>query len=162
MLTGGQQPWWNQLSDAVRGVAVEGLVFVKTYRRDGRPPEEVVLMEKAREYGAQAVFFEAGRNGKRSVPQAFVFVADGPERDHEFAEIHKKLWSWGGVPLIYRKLPGQLQLFRCAHGPDFVSSSGELVCNPVRTLALASTVASDPWWSAEQLRNGTLWDDTAA
>ncbi len=119
-------------------------------------------MEKAREYGAQAVFFEAGRNGKRSVPQAFVFVADGPERDHEFAEIHKKLWSWGGVPLIYRKLPGQLQLFRCAHGPDFVSSSGELVCNPVRTLALASTVASDPWWSAEQLRNGTLWDDTAA
>ena len=64
MLTGGQQPWWNQLSDAVRGVAVEGLVFVKTYRRDGRPPEEVVLMEKAREYDAQAVFFEAGRNGK--------------------------------------------------------------------------------------------------
>jgi hypothetical protein len=65
MLTGGQQPWWNQLSDAVRGVAVEGLVFVKTYRRDGRPPEEVVLMEKAREYGAQAVFFEAAMANAR-------------------------------------------------------------------------------------------------
>ena len=162
MLTGGQQPWWNYLGDAVPGITVEGLVLVQAYRRDGRPPEEVVLMEKAREYGAQAVFFEAGRNGKRSVPQAFVFVADGPERDREFAEMHKKLWSWGGVPLIYRKLPGQLQLFRCAHGPDFVSSSGELVCNPVRTLALATAVASDPWWNAEQLHNGTLWDDTDA
>lgn len=141
---------------------MEGLVLVRSYQRDGRPPDEVALMEKAREYGARAVFFEAGRNGRRSIPQAFVFVDDGPEHDHEFAETHKKLWSWGGVPLIYRKLPGNLQLFRCAHGPDFVSSTGELVCNPVRTLALASAVASDPWWSAEQLYNGTLWDDTDA
>ena len=81
MLTGGQQPWWNYLGDAVPGIAVEGLVLVQAYRRDGRPPEEVVLMEKAREYGAPAVFFEAGRTGKRSVPQAFLFVADGPARD---------------------------------------------------------------------------------
>jgi hypothetical protein len=66
------------------------------------------------------------------------------------------------VPLVYRKLPGQLQLFRCAHGPDFVSSSGELVCNPVRTLLLASAVAADPWWNGEQLHNGTLWDNTEA
>ena len=50
MLTGGQQPWWNYLGDAVPGIAVEGLVLVQAYRRDGRPPEEVVLMEKAREY----------------------------------------------------------------------------------------------------------------
>ncbi len=91
-----------------------------------------------------------------------MFVANGDAPNLEFAEIHKKLWSWGGVPLIYRKLPGKLQLFRCAHGPDFVSPSGELVCNPVRTLALASAVASDPWWNAEQLHNGTLWDDTDA
>lgn len=120
------------------------------------------MMEKAREYGAQAVFFEASRNGKRSVAQAFIFVAESPEKNQEFAEIHKKLWSWGGVPLVYRKLPGQLQLFRCAHGPDFVSASGELVCNPVKTLLLASSVATDPWWNAAQLRNGTLWDDSYA
>lgn len=162
MLMTGHQPWWTYFDKAAKGAAVEGLVLVQSYQRSGRPPDEVALMEKAREYGARAVFFEASRNGKRSLPQAFVFVADGPERDREFAELHKKLWSWGGVPLIYRKLPGHLQLFRCAHGPDFVSSTGELVCNPVRTLTLASAVASDPWWSAEQLYNGTLWDDTDA
>lgn len=55
MLTGGQQPWWNYLGDAVPGIAVEGLVLVQAYRRDGRPPEEVVLMEKAREYGALTI-----------------------------------------------------------------------------------------------------------
>lgn len=161
MLINGHQQWWDHLSDPAAG-HVEGLVLVGSYVNDGRPPEEVVMMEKAREYGAQAVFFEASRNGKRSVAQAFIFIAEGPEKNQEFAEIHKKLWSWGGVPLVYRKLPGQLQLFRCAHGPDFVSSSGELVCNPVRTLLLASAVAADPWWNGEQLHNGTLWDNTEA
>ena len=161
MLINSHQQWWDHLSDPAAG-HVEGLVLVGSYVNDGRPPEEVVMMEKAREYGAQAVFFEASRNGKRSVAQAFIFIAGGPEKNQEFAEIHKKLWSWGGVPLIYRKLPGQLQLFRCAHGPDFVSSSGELVCNPVRTLLLASAVAADPWWNGEQLHNGTLWDNTEA
>lgn len=162
MLMSDHQKWWDYLGDSAGHVAVEGLVLVGGYLHDGRPPEEVVMMEKAREYGAQAVFFEASRNGKRSVAQAFVFVAESPEKNQEFAEIHKKLWSWGGVPLVYRKLPGQLQLFRCAHGPDFVSASGELVCKPVKTLLLASAVATDPWWNAEQLRNGTLWDDTDA
>lgn len=161
MVTSDHQQWWDHLGDATySGVTVAGLVLVGGYQRDGRPPEEVVMMEKALDYGAHAVFFEACRNGKRSVAQAFVFVADGPERNQEFAQTHKKLWSWGGVPLIYRKLPGQLQLFRCAHGPDFVSPTGELVCMPVRTLLLASAIAADPWWNAEQLHNGTLWDDT--
>lgn len=162
MLTSGHQQWWDRLSESADQVAVDGLVLVSSYMHDGRPPEEVVMMEKAREYGAHAVFFEASRNGKRSVAQAFVFVAEGPEKNRAFAEIHKKLWSWGGVPLVYRKLPGQLQLFRCAHGPDFVSASGEVICRPVRTLLLASAVATDPWWNAEQLHNGTLWDDTDA
>lgn len=158
----GHQQWWDHLGDAARGGAADGLVLVESYQRDCLQPEEVVMMEKAHEYGAHAVFFEACRNGKRSVAQAFVFVATGTENNQEFAETHKKLWSWGGVPLVYRKLPGQLQLFRCAHGPDFVSATGELVCKPVRTLLLASAVANDPWWNAEQLRNGTLWDNTHA
>ncbi len=161
MIKRDQQQWWDLLSArAFASNTVAGLVLVKGYRSKGRPPEEVLMMEKAHEYGALAVFFEACRNGKRSVAQAFIFVANGPEENHAFALTHKKLWSWGGVPLIYRKLPGQLQLFRCAHGPDFVSSKGELICNPVRTLELASTIAAEPWWNAEQLHNGTLWDDT--
>jgi hypothetical protein len=142
---------------------VDGLVPVAGYKSKNRPPEEVVMMEKASEYGASAVFFEASRNGRSQIAQAFIYLANGPENDPEFATIHQKLWSWGGVPLVYRKLPGVVQLFRCAHGPDFVSKkTAEIVCNPVRTLRIASTISAEPWWRLEQLRNGTLWDDTTA
>jgi len=159
---GNLQQWWNHLGEVGNSLPVDGLVQVRGYQRVGRPPEEVVMMEKARDYGAAAVFFEAVRNEKPPVAQAFIYISDSPEDDPAFAETHQKLWSWGGVPLVYRKLPGCVQLFRCAHGPDFVSKTGEPKCNPVKTLLLASAVSADPWWNIEQLRNGTLWDDTQA
>lgn len=153
--------WLNDLGEAVKGLAVDGLVPVFGYKRGGRPPEEVAIMEKAATYGAHAVFFEAGRNGVPDVAQAFIFVSDGPANDAEFGKLHKRLWSWGGVPLLYRKTPGLVQLFRCAHKPDFVSATGEIICKPVKTLRIASEISNDPWWDAAQLRNGTLWDDPA-
>ena len=97
------------------------LFSVKGYRKDGQPPEEVAIMEKAEDYGATAVFFEAGRDGRPALAQAFVFVSDGPAHDQSFAQLHQRLWSWGGVPLVYRVTPGLVQLFRCAHKADFES-----------------------------------------
>ncbi len=155
--------WLIDLGGAAKGAAVDGLVLVRGYQRDGRPPEEIAMIEKAKTYGADAVFFEAERKGRPPVAQAFVFVSNGPEIDPAFGETHKRLWSWGGVPLIYRKTTGVVQLFRCAHKPDFVSATGNIICKPIKTLKLAATISSnDVWWNAEQLRNGTLWDDLDA
>jgi hypothetical protein len=152
--------WLINLGRADDGL-VDGLVPVEGYQRDGRPPEEVAMMEKGKAYGAHAVFFEAGRNGRPPVAQAFVFISDGPADDPDFAGLHQRLWSWGGVPILYRKTRGLVQLFRCVHKPDFVSPTGEIVCKPFKTLKITSSISSDPWWDWSRLRNGTLWDDPA-
>jgi hypothetical protein len=151
--------WLADLSATSTTAPVDGLVPVRGYARAGRPPEEVAVMEKANAFGADGVFFEASRYGRAAIPQAMIFVSDGPADDPAFGQIHRRLWSWGGVPLLYRKTPGLVQLFRCVHRPDFVSSSGETVCNPFKTLQIATEISSDPWWDASRLRNGTLWDD---
>ena len=101
-------------------------------------------MEKAGAYGAQAVFSKQPE-GRAPVAQAFVFVSDGPADDQEFAELHRRLWCWGGVPFIYRKTPGLVQLFRCAHKPDFISAKGETICNPIKNLKMATAINEDPW-----------------
>ena len=151
--------WLIDLHQAEKTGPIDGIVMVQGYSRLGRPPEEVAMVERAAAFGAEAVFFEASRNGRPQVAQAFIFVCDGPADDPEFGELHRRLWSWGGVPLVYRKTSGLIQLFRCAHKPDFVSATGQIICRPVRTLELAAEIASDPWWDATRLRNGTLWDD---
>ena len=153
--------WLFDLDGSAIGSNIDGLIPVKGYDRQDCQPEEVAMMEKAAAYQAHAVFFEAGRNGGPATAQAFVFVSDGPADDPHFAELHQRLWSWGGVPLLYRKTPGLVQLFRCAHKPDFVSPKGERICKPFKTLKIAAAVSSDPWWDASRLRNGTLWDDPA-
>lgn len=143
--------------------AVDGLVQVAGYSPEGRPPEEVLMMEKAAAYQARAVFFEASAQGKPPTAQAFIFTSEDEPDDMAFARVHKRLWSWGGVPLAYRRTPGLIQLFRCAHDADFVSASGALVCKPIKTLSLAALIsANDAWWDAQRLRNGTVWDDPSA
>ena len=131
------------------------------YKRNGRPRRGGHDGEGGGVWCSLSLL-QASRNGRPPVAQAFVFVSDGSANDTEFAELHKRLWSWGGVPLVYRKTHGLVQLFRCAHKPDFVSATGEIVCKPIKTLKIAVAIeSSDAWWDASRLRNGTLWDDSA-
>ena len=158
-----QAAWFTEFDRDDAAFAIEGLVPVENYDPCDRPPEEVATMEKARIYEAHSVFFEAGRNRRAPIPQAFVYVSNEGATDAQFAQLHRRLWSWGGVPLLYRKVPGQIQLFRCAHEPDFISDNGAHVCKPFKILEIGSHIAKlDAWWDAEQIRNGTLWDDPHA
>ena len=155
--------WLFSISDGRGLPSLDGLVAVGDYDRSGRPPEEVAVMEKAQSYGARAVFFEAERNGRAPVPQAFIFDAGDGLDDNSFAELHKRLWSWGGVPLVYRAAPGCIQLFRCAHEPDFAGADDVPICKPIRTLLIGATIAAqDVWWDAARIQNGTIWDDPGA
>lgn len=146
---------------------VEGLLSVRDFVASQRiSPQVVSVMEKAAAHGADAVFFQAGEKGDAPIAQAFVYRHDAVDAcsNEQFAERHRKLWSWGGVPLIYRVVPGAVQLFRCSHEPDF-ERNGEVKCQPYRILELATRVAGDewwaqqdPWWDWKLLRNGALWD----
>ncbi len=154
-----QAQWLIDIANGNTNTSIDGLVPVAGYKRIGRRPEEVAMMEKAEAYGAHSVFFEASRNDGPPIAQAFIFISGGPTNDKEFAELHKRLWSWGRVPLIYRTAPGLIQLFRCAHKPDF-ASKGDIICKPIKTLKLAAAISkSEAWWDASQLYNGTIWDD---
>ena len=156
-----KEQWLINLSNRRADISVDGLVRVEDYKRYDLSPDEIAVLEKAEEYGAHSVFFEASRNGRPPVAQAFVFVSDDPENSLTFAELHRRLWSWGGVPLIYRVTKGLIKLFRCAHEPDFQSTTGAPICNPKEILEIAAAInnRNDPWWDASRLRNGTLWDD---
>lgn len=154
--------WLFEIGRGDTPVAVDGLMSVAGFDALGHAPEVVAIMDKASRYGARFVFFEASRHGRAPIPQAFIFVSDGGLSDADFAALHQRLWSWGGVPLLYRAAAGRIDLFRCAHKADFASADGVPIYNPVRTLEVGATIAVDAWWDAARLRNGALWDDPTA
>ncbi|MGF7176660.1 HsdM family class I SAM-dependent methyltransferase [Azospirillum doebereinerae] len=141
----------------------EGLVAVDGFNPEGQLPDVVSVVERAQSYGARAVLFEAERHGRAPVAQAFVFNQQDHSDDAEFAELHKRLWSWGGVPLIYRTGPGVIQLFRCVHEPDFLGDDDIPIINPIRTLKVGADIAArEIWWDFDRIHNGAIWDDPDA
>jgi hypothetical protein len=129
------------------------------------PTDERVLLEKAKDYGASHVFFRR-REGRAQVAEALVFddaSAESTRTDDEFARLHRQLWSWGAVPLVYRRLPGRVDLFRCGHGPDFDTGREEPKYQFNDFIETAGDITRQleekPWWDLRRLANGTLWDD---
>lgn len=158
--------WLIELSNGDTKSSADGLVLVNGFRALDLLPEQYAMMEKAESYEAHSVFFEASRNDRSPVAQAFVYVSDHPGESQDFAVLHKRLWSWGGVPLLYRKTPGKVELFRCASQADFDQSSETPKYKAYDTLNIAAAISNAEastaaWWDFGRLRNGTLWDDPA-
>ena len=82
---GNRPPWWDAWLRPESVAQVKGLVRVRGYLPAGRPPEEVATMEKAAEYGADAVFFEIEQHGRRASAQAFIYGVNTLADDREFA-----------------------------------------------------------------------------
>lgn len=138
----------------------EGLVSVTGDAWRAGSPKRVVVLERAAAYGADFVLFRPNAPDQLPIPEALVFVDDGLD-DEQFAELHRRLWSWGGVPLVFRKKAGRVDLLRCAHGPDF-TSDGRLSYRAYDTLDLLTLLdeaTPAPWWDLTQLQAGSLWDD---
>ncbi|MBY0300137.1 MULTISPECIES: HsdM family class I SAM-dependent methyltransferase [Sphingomonas] len=156
--------WLIELSKGDTKSSIDGLILVKGFRALDLSPEQYAMMEKAENYEAHSVFFEASRNNRSPVAQAFIYVSDHSGESQDFAVLHKRLWSWGGVPLLYRKTPGKVELFRCASKADFDQSTEVPKYKAYDTFSIAADISSAEtstaaWWDLGRLRNGTLWDD---
>lgn len=142
-------------------MSVPGLVAVSG-AREGLAPEQVEVLERAGAYGANYVFFRDSDSSGASTAEALVYLQDDLS-EAEFAELHRRLWSWGGVPLVFRARLGRVDLLRCRHRPDFLKQGGDLRYRAFKTLDLLTdidrAVKLDVWWDSECLATGSLWDD---
>ena len=142
--------------------AVPGLVAVADRPRTTRSPEQIEVLEKAAAYGADYVFFRESGSPGDATAEVLVYLDDHLS-DDQFAVLHRRLWSWGGVPLVFRRRSGRVDLLRCRHRPDFLNKAGALKYAAFKTLDLLadidSAVKREPWWDHEVLHSGSIWDD---
>ncbi|MBK9757994.1 MAG: N-6 DNA methylase [Nannocystis sp.] len=155
----GPRHWLQALTPGATA-SIDGLVALKGDEwRQARPGQYEVL-ERAAQYGADFVYFRE-LDGRPPVAQALVYVDDALT-DEAFAALHRRLWNWGAVPLVYRKRGARVDLLRCAHAPDFLARDGRLHYHAFATLDLLTRIDSAAeraaWWDGEQLRSGSLWD----
>lgn len=155
---------------------LSGLVSVKD---ESLPPQsiaehvvrrEALLLGDPRQelgIGIDYIFFR--RFSDERSPQVAAYVVDnsnGRCSREDIAELHRRVWLNGTAPLLYVEWPTQVDVLRCATGPDFWDSrKGKIVYRIGESIETASEInqALDDRkvrrFGAFRLSSGTFWED---
>ncbi len=123
-------------------------------------PQIRISLEQAESYAADAVFFRIfPENEKRSpVPQIYIYRDSTFSFDEaRYAEIHRRLWNAGIVPLVFIITASQIKIINCRKEPEF----DRLINIPIFTpfQSLEALVAVDKAFISREIAAGTFWED---
>ncbi len=117
--------------------------------------------------GIDYIFFRRFNDGRS--PQVCAYVVDNSANRYTrdaIADLHRRVWLNGTAPLLYVEWPTQVDVLRCAAGPDFWNSRKQAATyKEFDSIKVASEVSSaldeakQVRYSAFRLAEGTFWED---
>lgn len=121
--------------------------------------EERLVFDLAKKINATAVFFRRFGENRSSLPQLFVFDnTTGRFSENDIAEIHRKLWSSGIVPLYYVFDKVNINIYDARKQVDYDSKTRSIQISCIESLAIVSKTQKHLNYSATLFANGTFWD----
>lgn len=143
-----------------------GLLFTGDIPDDCR--HERIAAEKAGKYGAAGVYFRRFQDGRVSAPQIYIFdFTREEENDDEIAELHRKLWNAGQVPLFFIFTKTEIKVFNCLKRPEFDPNEVKFTTSPMEILKLAVEAEDElnkkkrKEFSARKFDNGSFWETSS-
>ena len=138
-----------------------GLVFVGEETLDY---SEIIALEYAKKYGADAVYFRRFDGGRPPIPQIYIYdFTENEKNDIEIGELYRKLWSSGQVPLFFIFYKTEVKIFSCLKYPKLDPSTGKILPTVFEQIKLASHFQKEidkrKDFSAKRFDNGTFWTD---
>ncbi|MDM8514950.1 N-6 DNA methylase [Desulfobacterales bacterium HSG16] len=140
-----------------------GLVFVEDNTNTWDDSERISL-EYAMKYGADAVYFRRFDDKRPPVPQIFIYDYTVNEKNEtEIADLYKKLWNSGQVPLFFVFLKTEVKIFSCLKKPEFDTETGKISVTVFEKIRLASKIKREidrrklKNFSAKFFDNGSFW-----
>ncbi|MBN2396092.1 MAG: N-6 DNA methylase [Candidatus Atribacteria bacterium] len=143
-----------------------GLIVAKDFQKIKNPYERVAL-QAAKKYEVTAVYFRRFDNGRPPIPQIYIYDYTQEEKKdkHQIAELHRRLWNAGQVPLFFIFTKTDVKIFNCLRQPDFSKDREEIQYTPFKTLdaiKIASHIESEIEtlrnFSAKNFDNGIFWE----
>jgi len=123
---------------------------------------ERLVLEDAKKLKATAVLFRRMGTTQSSIPQLFIYDNTTLNySDNDLAEIHKKIWSSGIVPIYYVVDKTQIRIFDSREPIKY--KKGKLEVSPFEVLeVITQTQSLYEKYSAQLFFNGTFWEQNIA
>lgn len=140
-----------------------GLVWVSKPNPHPLAIVELLAVEEARRFKADAVYFRKSGTSGQSIPQVYIY--ETPFSDDELLAIHRNLWSSGVVPLFYVVTKTEVKIFNCSESLEKQGKGGKkrpLSVMPIKTFSLVGEVQKElerEKFSVRLFENGTFWEE---
>lgn len=122
--------------------------------------EERLVLNTAKKLDASAVYFRRFSDSQSSKPQLFIFDnTDNRFSKDDLAQIHKKIWSGGIVPIYYVFDKTSLAVFDARKQVDYDSETKRISASPLQILQIVSESFKE--YSAKLFANGTFWEQNS-
>lgn len=123
---------------------------------------ERLILDEASKLSASAVFFRRMEAPQSSIPQIFIYDnTTNRYSNDDLAEIHRKIWSSGIVPIYYVVDNTQLRIFDSREPIKYKKEKLEVA--PFEVLDVVTKVQKlYEKYSAQLFLNGTFWDQDIA
>lgn len=144
-----------------------GLILVED-RSGSKNPYERLALEVAFKYDATAVYFRRFDSGRPPIPQIYIYdyTVNVKKDKIQIANLHKRLWNAGQVPLFFVFTKTDVKIFNCIKHPTYDDQKKEVQFSPFTTIE-AIQIASKIKVAIDTLRsfsgpnfdNGTFWEN---
>jgi tRNA1(Val) A37 N6-methylase TrmN6 len=148
--------------DKIKGTehTEDNLLFVSVLNEPNRilKPSVFFSLEKATEFGADAVYFKLFEN-QSPIPQIYIYDFTGKAfHDSEVVSIQKKVWSSSIVPLVYIFTKTEIKIIDCTK-PAIIKKDSEKPNYLEEHLSLVNIVqAKLAKYTLEKIGTGLFWD----
>lgn len=136
-------------------------------------PHIRIALDQAEKYKAHAVFFRIFPEDPKRSPQPQIYIYHDTELaldNSRYAQIHRRLWNAGIVPLVFILTAGQLKVLNCRQEPEIDKATNGPIFTPFRTLEellvvdrafVAREVAAGMFWENPKFKNDFVLEKTA-
>ncbi|MRT92235.1 class I SAM-dependent DNA methyltransferase [Ancylomarina sp. 16SWW S1-10-2] len=122
--------------------------------------EERLILDVAKKLKAAAVYFRRFTENQSSKAQLFIFDNTlNSFTEEELAELHRKIWSSGIVPLYYVFDKTNINIFDARKHVNYNKNSKKISVDPFDCLPIiAESYERHQRYSAKLFANGTFWE----
>ena len=141
------------------------IVFVSELQNpsDKIPPFQILELEKALSFKADAIFFRYFEN-RPPQPQVYIYDNSNNRLNNDYTQIHKELWSNCHIPAFIVIENTKIKFFD-SRKPVSINSDGNIYTKEVALIDLndiAQYASVLEKYNAEKFKNGSFWESEEA
>jgi methylase of polypeptide subunit release factors len=127
-------------------------------------PFQILELEKALSFNADAIFFRYFEDNRPPLPQVYIYDNSSNRLNNDYTQIHKELWSSCYIPTFIVIENTRIKFFD-SRKPVSIHSNGNVYTKEVASIDLdniAQYATILEKYNAEKFKNGSFWESEEA